>query len=81
MEGPDDIEDVERLVDEDDDGDMDLGVDDVNVEDILGSDDSVEGEDGGIVMRKTERASAWGRMGEVRRVVSMERKGVREDLD
>jgi hypothetical protein len=87
MEGPDDIEDVERLVDEDEDGDVDLGdVDvDVSVEEILGSDDSVDdgGEEGGIVMRKTERAApvAWGRVGEGRKVVRMQGKGVREELD
>lgn len=37
---------------------------DVDVEDLLGSDDSIEGEDVGIVMRKTTGRGSWsGRLG------------------
>jgi hypothetical protein len=73
-ESPDEIEDVERLVDMDDDDEEEdddeddedddeddeaivrgLEVDDA--EELFGSDDSVEGEDVGIVMKKHEKGS------------------------
>jgi hypothetical protein len=61
-ESPDEIEDVERLVDvdmdDDDDDDEEIvrGLD-VDVDEFLGSDDSADGEDVGIVMKKHDR---WG---------------------
>ena len=61
MEGPDEIEEIERSVE---------------VEDFLGSDDSFEGEEGGLTMRKVERG--FPRSGGAERVV--ERAG-REELD
>ncbi|KAF2674283.1 hypothetical protein BT63DRAFT_419580, partial [Microthyrium microscopicum] len=57
-ESPDSIEDVERLVDEDEDDDDDDVVDNLDpaeVAEFFGSDDSVEGEDVGIVMKKFDR--------------------------
>jgi hypothetical protein len=46
-DGPEDIEDVERLVD-------------VEVDDFFGSDDSLEGEEAGISMKKAERTESTG---------------------
>jgi len=66
IEGPDEIEDVERLVE----------VEDFFGSDPLGSDDSFEGDDVGIVMRKTERSGGL----DSRKVV-MERKSGREEVD
>lgn len=66
IEGPDEIEDVERLVE----------VEDFFSGDPLGSDDSFEGEDVGIVMRKTERSGGL----DTKKAVT-ERKSGREEVD
>jgi len=66
-EGPDEVDETEHLVDvdvDDDDDDEVVRNFDVDVEDLLGSDDSIESEDVGIVMRKTTARGSWsGRLG------------------
>jgi len=66
-DGPEDIEDVERLVD-------------VEGDDFFGSDDSMEGDEAGISMRKSERPATESGEGTTTTTLP-DRTRVRETLD